>query len=155
MADNMSSEQRSFTMSRIRSQGNKTTEKKLQAVLRSCGIDGWESQPDLPGKPDLVFREQRLVVFVDGCFWHGCPKCKLRPKTNEHYWKAKMTNNRKRDRKISQELRGAGWSVWRIWEHSLKNPGRIAAAVRRRLVCDHETLSDISAVSSGRPSLAE
>lgn len=130
MADNMSSEQRSFTMSRIRSRGNKTTEKRLEEILRAYGVEGWKSQMDLVGKPDFVFKDQRLAVFVDGCFWHGCPKCRLAPKTNVEYWTNKIRRNRKRDRDVKRILAAEGWMVKRIWEHSLKSPKRVVATIK-------------------------
>ena len=70
-------------------------------------------------RPDFVFRTQRVAVFVDGCFWHGCPRHATRPKQNRAFWDAKIARNRARDRKVSRTLRAAGWSVLRIWECAL------------------------------------
>lgn len=66
---------------------------------------------------DLVFRRERVAVFVDGCFWHGCPMHKKVPATNVEYWTKKMARNRQRDSRIDEDLRRAGWTVIRIWEH--------------------------------------
>lgn len=129
MPDNMSKEQRSYTMSRIRSRGNKTTEERLAKLFRTYGIKGWRRHLDLPGKPDFVFRKEKMAVFVDGCFWHGCPRCKLKPKTNIEYWTKKIRGNRQRDRTTRRHLEGKGWAVIRIWEHSLMHPRRIAKAI--------------------------
>jgi DNA mismatch endonuclease, patch repair protein len=126
VADNMSPERRSYTMSRIRSQGNESTEKRVARILRVHRIKGWRRHVDLPGKPDFVFPDQRVAIFVDGCFWHGCPRCGLRSKTNTMYWKRKIEDNRRRDRKTRNQLQRIGWSVLRIWEHGLRDPERIA-----------------------------
>jgi len=67
-------------------------------------------------KPDFVFRQARLAVFVDGCFWHGCPKHATKPKNNASFWRRKLSANKKRDRLVTRTLRRAGWHVFRIWE---------------------------------------
>jgi DNA mismatch endonuclease (patch repair protein) len=66
---------------------------------------------------DIVFRGARLAVFVDGCFWHGCPIHGVRPRTNSAYWSAKLEQNSRRDRAIEAALAGSGWRVLRFWEH--------------------------------------
>ena len=78
----------------------------------------------LPGKPDFTFQKERLIVFVDGCFWHGCPKCYRAPKGNQKFWETKIIRNRERDREVNRELRLRGWRVLRIAEHSLKKKHR-------------------------------
>src|SRR5690606_26892541 len=100
--------QRSYTMSRIRSQGNESTELRLARLFRANKINGWRRNSRLPGRPDFVFPKERVAVFVDGCFWHGCPKCALRSNTNRGYWSAKIVGNRQRDRRHSRTLRQAG-----------------------------------------------
>jgi DNA mismatch endonuclease (patch repair protein) len=120
MGDNLTKEQRSYAMSRIRSRGNSSTEKALIAVMRKAGISGWRRKSVLCGKPDFVFPRFHTVVFVDGCYWHGCRKCCLSSKTNNEYWGPKIQGNAKRDRRNTKELRDAGWKVVRIWEHDLK-----------------------------------
>ena len=79
------------------------------------------------GKPDFVFARKRVVVFVDGCFWHGCPKCYRRPSSRCSYWDAKVAANKARDRRVTRTLRRMGWRVVRIWEHELarKNEERL------------------------------
>jgi DNA mismatch endonuclease (patch repair protein) len=120
VADNLTKEQRSYNMSRIRSRGNSSTEQALIAVMRTAGIRGWRRKSTLCGKPDFVFPRFKTVVFVDGCYWHGCRKCRLGSKTNNEYWGPKILGNAKRDRRNTRELRAAGWKVIRIWEHDLK-----------------------------------
>lgn len=85
----------------------------------------------LPGKPDLAFASARVVVFVDGCFWHGCPEhCRI-PNTNRDYWERKIARNRERDAAATATLRREGWRVIRIWEHQMASPAALRAAIRR------------------------
>ncbi len=121
MADNLSKAQRSYNMSRIRSQGNSSTELKLISLMRQGGVKGWRRKSALCGRPDFVFPKYRIAVFVDGCYWHGCKKCSLGAKSNEDYWLAKIAGNVKRDRANARQLRKNGWTVIRIWEHDLKD----------------------------------
>ena len=67
--------------------------------------------------PDIVFPARKIAVFVDGCFWHGCPQHGTRPAANSDYWSAKLTRNRARDHLVNDALRSAGWRVVRVWEH--------------------------------------
>lgn len=71
------------------------------------------------GNPDFVFPVARLVVFVDGCFWHGCPRCYGAPRRNVRFWREKLLYNKARDRRITASLRANGWKVLRLWEHDL------------------------------------
>jgi DNA mismatch endonuclease, patch repair protein len=119
MADVWSKKKRSAVMSLIRSRGNQETELRLIEIMRACGIRGWRRGQALPGRPDFVFRRERLAIFVDGCFWHGCKRCYRRPSSNQKYWDAKIEGNRARDRKVTRRLRMEGWSVIRIWHHDL------------------------------------
>ena len=107
-------------MARVRGRGNKSTEEKLARLFRKAGITGWRRHLRLPGTPDFAFPKLRFALFVDGCFWHGCPRCYTRPKTNRAFWDKKLRDNRARDRKVTRELRDQGWSVLRIWSHSLR-----------------------------------
>ena len=133
MADIWSKQKRSEVMSLIRSRGNKATELRLIEIFREFHITGWRRNQPLFGKPDFTFRRERVVVFVDGCFWHGCPKCYKRPGSNQEFWDTKIANNRKRDRRISRELRQEGWKVVRIWQHQLSKSRVVANRVIRAL----------------------
>lgn len=86
-------------------------------------------------RPDFVFRRERVAVFVDGCFWHGCPKHCNQPANNREFWRRKLAGNRARDALVSRTLRRAGWRVVRIWEHELarKNAERMLGKIRRAL----------------------
>jgi DNA mismatch endonuclease (patch repair protein) len=129
------SAKRSQNMRAIRSFGTKTTEKRLASLLREHHIQGWRSQPrHIAGKPDFVFRQRRLALFVDGCFFHGCPHCGHVPKTNKPYWAAKIAHNRARDLRVSRKLREQAFRVMRIWECQLrKSPGRCVSRILRYL----------------------
>lgn len=134
MPDVFTKEKRSAVMSRIRGRGNKDTELALARLFRAQGITGWRRHTALVGRPDFAFRRQRVVVFVDGCFWHGCPKHSNMPANNRAFWMKKLTGNQARDRIVSRTLRKEGWRVVRIWEHELWKPLRALAKVRRALV---------------------
>jgi DNA mismatch endonuclease (patch repair protein) len=122
-------------MSKIRSFGNKTTEARLSYLLRRSGVSGWRRQWPSFGKPDFAFPKAKLAVFVDGCFWHKCPKCYRAPKTSVAYWNQKITRNRSRDRLVNQELKIAGWRVLRIWECQLKrHPANCIKRIKRAIL---------------------
>jgi DNA mismatch endonuclease (patch repair protein) len=126
-------------MAAIRSRGNKDTELKLASILRAARITGWRRHQPLPGQPDFLFRRQRLALFVDGCFWHGCRwHCRM-PHTNRRYWQAKISRNAARDRATNRQLRRAGWRVLRIWEHSLRAPLLIVVRIKMELCSANES----------------
>jgi DNA mismatch endonuclease (patch repair protein) len=137
-AFNKPAESRSRNMRAIRSSGNTTTEIRLVTLLRENGLKGWRLHPsDVSGNPDLLFKAGRVAVFVDGCFWHGCPKCGHIPKTNRAYWKAKIARNLSRDTLISRTLRASGFRVVRLRECQLRElPGQCLRRIRRVLAMD-------------------
>jgi DNA mismatch endonuclease (patch repair protein) len=104
-------------MSRIRGKDT-TPEIRLRKNLWNLGLR-YRIHYKLPGRPDIVFPGRKLVVFVDGCFWHGCPKHGVRPKTNSSFWNKKIQGNIERDTRIKQELEDMGWTVLRFWEHDI------------------------------------
>jgi DNA mismatch endonuclease (patch repair protein) len=122
-------------MSRIRSRGNKDTELALTKIFRLHGITGWRRSQHIFGKPDFIFRQARLAVFVDGCFWHSCPKHKTKPKNNRAFWTKKLTGNKRRDVLVTRTLRRSGWRVLRIWEHELakKNEAQLVRRIQKAL----------------------
>ena len=135
MSDVFTKAKRSEVMSRIRSRGNRATELRLIALMREHGITGWRHNAPLFGKPDFVFRAAKLAVFVDGCFWHGCPRHYRAPTTSGKFWKEKVERNRRRDRDVTRTLRKAGWRVLRVWECAFtrtRSP-RTAARISRAL----------------------
>jgi DNA mismatch endonuclease, patch repair protein len=159
MPDIFTKAKRSAVMARIKSRGNKDTELVLAKLFREHKITGWRRHWEIRGRavlphrrargkaaqqrrptgkfsvrPDFVFKAARLAVFVDGCFWHGCPRHATQPKSNRAFWRDKLLGNRRRDRNQSRTLRRAGWRVVRIWECALRrSPARCLARVQRAL----------------------
>src|SRR5688500_15566996 len=117
--DVFTTEKRSLVMAAIRSRGNEATEMRLVRLLRESGIKGWRRHSALPGRPDFAFPRLRVVVFVDGCFWHGCPVHFRCPSARRDFWREKIGRNRARDRAVNRALKLRGWTVVRIWEHAL------------------------------------
>ncbi len=136
MADIFSKAKRSEVMSRIRSHGNKKTEGALARLFRKERITGWRRHTLVFGKPDFTFHKLRVAVFVDGCFWHACPKHASKPANNRAFWRKKFAANVARDRLVTRELRKKGWRVLRIWEHEFarKNAARLLRRIRRAVV---------------------
>lgn len=128
-------EHRSWNMSRI-SGKNTSPEKKLRSLLFAAGYRFRLHAKDLPGKPDIIFRRKKTVIFVHGCFWHRHPGCKLAttPKSNSDFWQEKFQRNVERDKQHVASLRSAGWKVGTIWECELeKNPDKCVAEIKRML----------------------
>src|SRR5690606_1379834 len=96
MPDFLSKLERSTRMSAIRGRRNKTTELKLASLLRQNQIRGWRRHLALPGRPDFVFVHAKLAIFVDGCFWHGCPKHSKHVVNSGSFWREKLAANTKR-----------------------------------------------------------
>lgn len=134
MADVFSEKKRSEIMSKIRSKHT-----KVEVSLRK---KVWNSRmryrlhcKKLPGKPDFVFPSKKIAVFVDGCFWHGCPKCYRKPKNNKKYWEWKLKYNKDRDKKHNKELRKMGWRALHFWEHEIKkSPDKCVEKIKREFL---------------------
>lgn len=109
---------RSALMGRIRAQ-NTTPELLLRKALWREGLRYRLNCQGLVGRPDIVFLGPRLVVFVDGCFWHGCPEHYVRPRSRTSFWAKKLRGNVERDRDQTLKLEGQGWRVMRVWEHEV------------------------------------
>lgn len=95
--------------------------------------------PGTRSRPDILFTRARVAVFVDGCFWHGCPQHATWPKTNSKWWKEKLEQNVARDRRHDIELQELGWAVLRIWEHEAVEVAatRVERAVKEGVLHDH------------------
>ncbi len=130
MADVYSREQRSKVMATVRSTGNKVTEMRIIVVFRAAGITGWRRRQPVFGRPDFVFPKEKVALFVDGCFWHGCPKHYTIPVQNGEFWRGKKLRNMKRDRLVTRTLTAQGWKVVRVWEHALRKGGGPAVGAR-------------------------
>ena len=126
---------RSDNMRAIRSFGNRTTELRLRAILIRHGVGGWKLHDKrILGIPDFFFAKQRTAVFVDGCFWHACPRCGHIPKTNVQYWSQKLARVSRRDSFVNRQLRRSGYKVIRIRECSVRsNPADCVRRISRAL----------------------
>src|SRR5712691_6435935 len=108
-------------MGAIKGKGNKTTERLFKMMLVRAGLTGWKVNPrGIVGNPDVYFSISRVAVFLDGCFWHGCPECGHIPRTNSPFWQAKIQRNQERDKQYTDRLEASGIHVVRIWEHELQ-----------------------------------
>jgi len=134
MADTVTKEVRSRVMRSIPSQGT-SPEFLLRSALARHRLRGWRlNDAALPGKPDFAFPKQRLAVFVDGCFWHGCRQCYRGPKSNTRYWRSKLRLNKVRDARSDGVLGKLGWRVLRLWEHQVRTePNDCVRLIRRSL----------------------
>jgi DNA mismatch endonuclease, patch repair protein len=129
MTDVLSKEQRAYNMSKIRGR-NTGPEMKLRKLLWSAGIRGYRVHCDLPGKPDIVFVKKKIVLFIDGCFWHKCPIDFQEPETRKEFWMKKINSNVERDEKNNRLLTEDGWIVLRIWEHEMrKEPEKVVQRI--------------------------
>lgn len=112
-------------MGAIRGTGNRTTEARFRPMLVRAGVRGWTIQTkSIKGKPDIYFPDKKVAVFLDGCFWHGCPQCGHVPSVNRPFWKAKIERNQRRDRETDEALLQAGILVIRFWEHELRDESK-------------------------------
>jgi DNA mismatch endonuclease (patch repair protein) len=134
--DNLTKEKRSFAMSRVKSK-NTTPELIFRKLLHKAGFRYRLHTADLPGKPDVVLKKYKTVVFVHGCFWHRhetCPRRNITPSSNAAYWEAKQTRNAARDAVNKLKLEQAGWRVFTVWECELKTPEEPLARFKRFLL---------------------
>lgn len=131
MADNLSPEDRRRTMQAVKGRAT-SIERRLWAMLAGMRLRGWrKNAQDLPGKPDIAFDALKVAIFVDGCFWHGCPTCQRPlPQTRTEYWRGKIERNVQRATQANRQLQTQGWLVMRFWEHEVLRTPR---AVRQRL----------------------
>jgi DNA mismatch endonuclease, patch repair protein len=130
MTDVFTIERRSLIMSRIRSVDT-APELAVRRIVHSLGYRFRLHRRDLPGTPDLTLTRHRKVIFVHGCFWHGHVRCRrgTLPATNQEFWRAKISANKLRDRKVLTTLRRLGWSVLVIWQCEMRD----AVGLNRRL----------------------
>jgi len=120
MADIFSKKKRSQIMSANRSK-NTLPELAVRSFLRKAKIGYSTHAKKLPGKPDIILKNENIAIFVHGCFWHGHKSCKRLPKSNREFWRKKIENNIKRDARVARALRNIGWSVICIWECKIRS----------------------------------
>ncbi len=131
--DILTVKQRSHRMSLVRSRGNRTTEWRFRSALMRNGVRGWSMHPrQVPGRPDFVLPKKQIALFIDGCFWHRCSRCKRPlPINNRQYWRAKLAANVARSKRVDQQLTKKGFKVVHLWEHELRTTSEIDALVRK------------------------
>lgn len=131
MSDNLKPDDRKRTMQAVKSKGTRL-EKRLFATLAGMGINGWKKNvKSIAGKPDIAFLNQKVAIFVDGCFWHGCPHCHRKlPETNRVYWKRKINRNVELARFYNEQLSQDGWTVIRIWEHEITDTAKLKSRMK-------------------------
>jgi DNA mismatch endonuclease (patch repair protein) len=128
MTDVLTKKQRSYNMSRIRSKWTKP-EVAVHNALKAYGI-GHKMHPKIAGSPDVIIQKYKTAIFINGCFWHRCPKHYRQPESNVAFWRKKAEDNVRRDRRNIAALRRSGWKVITIWEHDLpRNSMKAAAAL--------------------------
>ena len=136
MSDVMTPKQRSRCMSRIRAK-NTLPEITIRKKLWSLGYR-YRVNYKLLGRPDIVFTNQHIAIFIDGCFWHRCPLHFQAPATNPEFWIKKISHNVHRDRTVDMRLAADGWSVLRFWEHEVKDdPERVVQVILSWLKTGH------------------
>jgi DNA mismatch endonuclease, patch repair protein len=120
MADSVDPTTRSYVMSRVRAKDS-TLETKVRLALWNRGLRYRKNVRSLPGCPDMVCARRKIVVFIDSCFWHGCPEHCRMPATNRDYWQKKIAANRARDEAVTRHYAERGWRCVRFWEHDLRS----------------------------------
>ena len=118
--DTFTKAHRRYVMSRI-IRRDTAVELLFRKLAWSSGFRGYRVKSKILGKPDLYFPKQKIAVFIDGCFWHKCPKCFVRPKSRNRYWDPKIEGNVQRDARNNAELRKQKIRVIRFWEHEIKD----------------------------------
>jgi DNA mismatch endonuclease (patch repair protein) len=130
--DTVSRRDRSRIMSRMKSSGSGPELVLRRVVKELVDYRVLYNVKSLPGTPDLVIPKLRLAVFVDGCYFHGCPEHHRPPKSNVRFWKAKMAATIRHDFEVRLELRSRDWTVWVIWEHEVKDEKALRKNLKRR-----------------------
>ena len=134
MTDRLAPAVRSHLMGRVRHHGT-APELLLRRALWAQGLRyRLKTTQRLPGSPDILFLAAKVAVFVDGCFWHGCPLHGTQPKTRSKFWADKISRNKERDIEVNRKLRELGWKVVRFWQHDIeKQSAQCVAVVRNAL----------------------
>lgn len=153
--DRISKARRSAIMSQIRGTGNKRTEIDVIRLLRASRIKGWRRHLTISlrkahgvasdgtlfkprVRPDFTFPKSKLALFIDGCFWHGCPKCYRNPKSRKKFWSGKVLRNKERDSFQTRSLKQCRWQVIRMWECRLNS--RTFLKLAKRISCRRKTM---------------
>lgn len=132
MTDTLDPSDRSRVMATIRSKGTKLERRAEDIIHRAVGRRGLVCHPKCEGQPDFLRGTcgQPVAIFIDSCFWHGCPEHVRMPSSNLAYWRSKIARNRARDIEVTSQLERLGYQVLRIWEHELKTEGKVVDRIR-------------------------
>ena len=128
--DNVSKQKRSETMRAIKSQDSKI-EILFRKKLWKLGARYRKNPKNFFGKPDLANSSKKIVIFIDSCFWHGCPKHCRMPTANRDYWQKKIERNKKRDKEVNKYYRKNGWRLFRVWEHEIKDSKKLKFVINK------------------------
>ncbi|MCX6731716.1 MAG: very short patch repair endonuclease [Candidatus Parcubacteria bacterium] len=131
MTDTVSKKKRSEIMKAVKSKETKI-EIAFRKVLWQRGFRYRKNSAKYFGKPDIVLKKYKTVIFIDSCFWHGCKKHCRMPTAKRNYWKNKIERNRQRDKEVNKYYKKLGWKLFRFWEHDLKNFPRLNLREKRR-----------------------
>jgi len=132
MTDSVSKKKRSEIMSAVKSK-NSGIEIKFRKTLRKLRYKFTQNAAGYFGKPDIVLKRYKIVVFVDSCFWHGCLRHCRMPASRKKYWVDKIERNKKRDRRVRRRYAKDGWKVIRFWEHDIKDAEKLRKKIKVRI----------------------
>ncbi|NOX17273.1 MAG: DNA mismatch endonuclease Vsr [Chlorobi bacterium] len=141
MTDTFTKKKRSDIMRAVKSKGNKSTELKLIEIFKLHNLTGWRRNYPAFGKPDFAFPKLKIVVFADGCFWHGHNCRNTKPSSNAEYWNKKIGRNKKRDKLVTKTLREKGWTVIRLWECEI-NKNKYRRKLKKLIDASKNNLSE-------------
>ena len=141
MVDRLSKEKRSWNMSRIRNRDT-IPERKVRSILHAMGYRFRLHRADLPGKPDIVLPRYKLVIFVNGCFWHRHKGCKYAymPKSRQDFWMNKFNANIERDKQVKHDLIAKGWMVATVWECEIRDEDGLSERLKNILRNDDDNM---------------
>jgi len=141
MADTFSTKKRSQIMQKIKSKNTKL-ENKIISDLWKKGYRFRRNVTSLYGKPDIAIKKYKIVIFIDSCFWHGCPDHCRMPTSNKPYWENKIKRNKERDKKVVEYFKKKGWNILRIWEHELKNDYETTISKIEKFISDAKRMTN-------------
>lgn len=134
---------RSQLMARIHGRDT-SPELILRKALWSAGLRYRVNHPTPAGRPDIAFTRQKVAIFIDGCFWHGCPNHYVKPRSRSDFWAGKLRTNFERDRRQTQRLESDGWKVYRVWEHQIfESLPSVVSTIQKALIAEHYEMAEM------------
>lgn len=132
MVDIFTKKKRSEVMSRVKNKDSKI-EIAFRKALWKEGFRYRKNATNHFGKPDIVLPKYKTVIFIDSCFWHGCPKHGSVPQTRKKFWQTKIEKNKKRDKKVIRHYKKEGWGIIRVWEHKIKKIDSVVERIKTKI----------------------